>query len=77
MKLLHVRVADDVCAQLQRDAGLSGRTLHDELVVRLGGTPAPPQPRDELLAEIDAFRESLGRSFDHTLIDQFIEEGRR
>ncbi|MBB4639152.1 hypothetical protein [Longimicrobium terrae] len=76
MKLLHVRVADDVCAQLQRAAELSGRTLHDELVVRLGGTPVPPRPIEEVLADIDAFRESLGRSFDHTLIDQFIEEGR-
>jgi hypothetical protein len=77
VKNLHVQVADDVFERLKQDAELSGRSLHDELVLRLGGVPIPPRPIEEELAEIDAFRASLGRSFDHALIDQLIEEGRR
>jgi hypothetical protein len=78
VKNLHVQVADEVCEQLRRDAETSGRTLHDELVVRLGGTPVPRRPRDELLAEIDAFRASLNVTpLTEELLEQFIQEGRR
>lgn len=78
MKLLHVQVDDEVCARLQRDAELSGRSLHDELVIRLGGIPVEPRPREELLAEIDAFRASLKVApLTEDLLEQFIQEGRR
>lgn len=78
MKNLHVQVADEVCERLRRDAELSGRSFHDELVVRLGGTPVPPRPIEEELAEIDAFRASLRVTpLTEELLEEFIQEGRR
>ena len=78
MKLLHVQVDDEVCARLHRDAELSGRSLQDELVIRLGGIPVPPQPIEEELAELDAFRVSLNVTpLTEELLEQFIQEGRR
>lgn len=76
VRVLNVQVPDELYAEIQRNAEVRGRSLHDELVLRLGGTLVPRRPIEEELAEIDAFRASLGRSFDHGLVDQLIEEGR-
>jgi hypothetical protein len=78
LKVLHVRVADEVCEKLKQDAERNGRSLQDELVLRLGGVPVPRRPIEEELAEIDAFRASLNVTpLTEELLEQFIQEGRR
>lgn len=77
MKLVIEDLPDAVYEHLESTAKLNGRSLNEEVLLRMADGFDPPRDYAAELEEIDAFRESLGRSFDHTLVDQFIAEGRR
>ncbi len=53
-----IEVSDDAMRRLERDALANGRSVAEEAAALIEA-PAPPTSREELVARMKAFRESL------------------
>lgn len=74
-------VPEELYAELKRRAVANRRSLNQETIVSLEQATAPEVMSEaELMAEIDAFQDSMaarGRSVDPAEVERSIKEGRR